>query len=445
MCLSCRMSSLLFFSIFIFTGLGIYGLLLRKKGLRSRFTETWTVYCFVMSIVCLVLAYCISICDSWKKENKRRNRSDNENSDSGASGSGIISSGRRYGPSVVKSGPLPPLTISNSALHGHGPQSATTSPRDFTFTTPSPRSASSTRHFVFPAGTYLQVSPAQSSAVSPSRSGRYYLATGSTRSIASAPVEGSISPLENGAPSQVPGNATGSANIVSCREASSGASSAPRSPRERPVLFVVVPRGSALQLPVMLDMPRSPNSPLDRRCVRRCCSLPRSGHRRARRFYQHSGGSGVHGHAHAPHSTPPPSPRQVCLVLPSQMSHLQQSRTYQRRRSNSFSGLDAVRPSHRSSDHLNIPGRVGAVSSASTGDISFEDDPPSYASLCEDPPPYSEIIRPVSHAASQTSDPGSDPDHGITVTVERSSPSVAPQDELATTTVIVDGLHETAA
>lgn len=68
------MSSLLFFSIFTFTGLGIYGLLLRKKGLRSRFTETWTVYCFVMSIVCLVFAYCISICDSWKQENKRRSR-----------------------------------------------------------------------------------------------------------------------------------------------------------------------------------------------------------------------------------------------------------------------------------------------------------------------------------------------------------------------------------
>lgn len=140
----------------------------------------------------------------------------------------------------------------------------------------------------------------------------------------------------------------------------------------------------------------------------------------------------------------------------------------------------------RSSDQLEIPGaRVGASgTSASTGDVSLEDDPPSYASLCEDPPPYSEIVRPVSHAASQTSDPGSDEradtnrhassngatrhsdpsSSAPTVTVQQSSPAggnnsgltnghlhsspaetPSPSEELATTTTIVDGLHETAA
>lgn len=93
----------------------------------------------------------------------------------------------------------------------------------------------------------------------------------------------------------------------------------------------------------------------------RCCSLPRSGHRRARRFYQGGhggGGSGSHGGPHVgtsgqggAHSTPPPSPRQVCLVLPSSVHPAQiaalHSRSFRRRRSNSFSGLDAVRHSHR--------------------------------------------------------------------------------------------------
>ncbi|OQR69106.1 hypothetical protein BIW11_12474 [Tropilaelaps mercedesae] len=526
------MSSLLFFSIFIFTGLGIYGLLLRKKGLRSQFTESWTVYCFVMSIVCLVLAYCASICDSWQQETKRRSR--NATAESASDGSGVSGSvsvlpnGRRYGPSVVKSGPLPPLSISTSSLH-HPPggvQSASTSPREFAFASPSPRSASSAGHFVFPPGTYLQVFPTQSQVVSPSRGsgGRYFLSGGvssSTRSIASAPAEGPHSPLDlssthnannsqqNGTLNNGSNHSTSAADRGGTRGhgqqtgnggASPFNSGGRTSPRERPVLFVVVPRGSALQLPAMLDVPRSPNSPLDRRCVRsRCCSLPRSGHRRVRRFYQGGhggGGSSSHGGSHGgtsgqggAHSTPPPSPRQVCLVLPSSVHPAQiatlHSRSLRRRRSNSFSGLDAVRHSHRSSDQLAIPGaRVGANgASASTGDISLEDDPPSYASLCEDPPPYSEIIRPVSHAASQTSDPGREDcdrrqqltsggrfedvapaDHGITVTVQRSSPAstggvtvmtkdelgartsdAADTQELTTTTTIVDGLHETAA
>ncbi|XP_022662136.1 uncharacterized protein LOC111250742 isoform X2 [Varroa destructor] len=547
MCLRRRMSSLLFFSIFIFTGLGIYGLLLRKKGLRSQFTESWTVYCFVMSIVCLVLAYCVSICDSWQQENKRRSRNaagENTSEGSGVSGNvlPVLPNGRRYGPSVVKSGPLPPLSISTSSLH-HPPagiQSASTSPREFAFASPSPRSASSAGHFVFPPGTYLQ-----SQVVSPSRGsgGRYFLSGGvssSTRSIASAPAEGPRSPLDNPSNHNSSAHHNGDIGTGNGGSASHPNTSVERtggghgqqrsgnagafagsgvggrtSPRERPVLFVVVPRGSALQLPAMLDVPRSPNSPLDRRCVRRCCSLPRSGHRRARRFYQGGhggGGSGSHGGPHVgtsgqggAHSTPPPSPRQVCLVLPSSVHPAQiaalHSRSFRRRRSNSFSGLDAVRHSHRSSDQLEIPGaRVGASgASASTGDISLEDDPPSYASLCEDPPPYSEIVRPVSHTASQTSDPEKEvglsgahdtatlgavsrssedvpitcgtsaiADHGITVTVQRSSPAttdgdiettsemlganfsssstgVPIPDELVTTTTIVDGLHETAA